>query len=180
MGTFDVSLPIKQPVVFPPICVVCETANPDSKIELSILGAGSGSMTTLVANEILDMGSAAAVSNNTTNKINGIPACSNCSGQLKRYHRILKIATYTSWIPGLIIVVAAPGPLWLKIVGLLAFVAAPAILSMIFPPAFGATFIGGKANFEFRSKKVANAFKSLNCESSDPEVEAPQTSVIDV
>ncbi len=43
MATFDVTLPITKPVVFPSRCVVCEKANPDGTIKLSILGASSSS-----------------------------------------------------------------------------------------------------------------------------------------
>lgn len=169
MRTFDVTLRITKPVVFPRLCVVCEKAEPDGTVDLSILGANTGSTTVLAAEELLDVGSGSAYSNNTSNNINGIPACVACSSGLSRYHRVLKIATYTSWIPGLLLVILLPSGLLVKIVLFLACVIAPPILSMIFPPAFGATFLNGKADYEFRSKKVADEFSKLNAATTESD-----------
>ncbi|MBX7169976.1 MAG: hypothetical protein K1X72_03390 [Pyrinomonadaceae bacterium] len=157
--TNDVILPINQKVIFPSICVVCEKPNPDGEIELNILGANTQSLAVEVTDLAL-MGR--TYGTNTNNEIKGIPACKSCSNGLKWYHRILKIATYTAWIPGLILAIIMPGPTFLKVIVMLGFVIAPPILSIIFPPSFGATFYNGKATFEFKSANIAEQFKKLN------------------
>jgi hypothetical protein len=160
MGTYDVELPAQKRVIFPATCVVCEKENPDGDIELSILGANTGPMLLEVASLAVAESSYQAA--NSANQITGIPACKKCSGNLRWYHRLLKVATYTAWIPGVLALILLPVPIWLGIIIFFGFVIAPAILSMIFPPAFGATFLNGRANFEFKSEKIAEKFKRLN------------------
>ena len=139
--------------------MVCEKPNPNGEISLSILGANTQSLAVEVT-DLAFMGR--AYGTNTSHKVKSIPACKSCASSLKWYHRILKFATYTAWIPGIILLLILPGPTFLKAIILIACVIAPPVLSMIFPPAFGATFLNGKANFEFKSKKIADEFRRLN------------------
>ena len=164
MGTFDITLPVRQRAIFPPLCVVCEKPNPNSTMEISILGANTGSVTEDVVDNVVDIGVGSAASNNTNTKFEGIPVCSGCESRLKWYHRLLKFATYTIWLPALAIMLLMPGAMFIRVVIFLAIIVAPPILSMIFPPAFGATIVSGNANYEFKSKGVAEEFVSLNIE----------------
>ena len=159
MATHDVVLPSNKKVVFPSICVVCEKPHPDSHLELSLLGAKTEPILLQATGLALEGNT---YGTNTNNEIKGIPACRGCLSGLKWYHRRLKFATYTAWLPGLLLMLALPLPTWLGVIILLAFVVAPPILSIIFPPAFGATFLNDKATFEFKSEKVANEFRQLN------------------
>ena len=159
MGTFDISLPIDQKIIFPPTCVVCEKPNPDGEISLSILGANTQS----IALEVAGLAVAGRTYNlNTSNAINGIPACHRCQSGLKWYHRIYKFFQYTGWLPAILLLFLVTTKMYLVIPVLLFGVIAPPILSMIFPTAFGATFLNGKANFEFKSNKNATEFKRHN------------------
>ncbi|MBS1793314.1 MAG: hypothetical protein JSS81_05640 [Acidobacteria bacterium] len=163
MRTYDVALPIKKPVVFPALCVVCEAKNPDDAIDLSILGADSPSYLTMAVDTALALDvDPKYYGTNTINRIAGVPACRKCASGLKWYHRRLKFGYYTAWIPGLLAVLLLPGPIVLKVVLMIACVIAPGILTLVFPPSFGATFFNGTANFEFRSKTVADEFLRLN------------------
>jgi hypothetical protein len=108
----------------------------------------------------LDPGSAASL--NSYHEIRDIPICAACAPRLKWYHRSLKLATYTAWIPGLLLMIIQLTPTWLNIVALLAGIIAPPVISMIFPPPFGATFLNDDATYEFRRKTVAEAFQQLN------------------
>lgn len=159
MGTYDVALPAGKKAVFPRLCVVCEKPNPDGVIALSIIGAQTDSFALEVAELALD---GTTYGSNTSNEIKGIPACARCAGGLKWYHRLYKVALYTAWLPGLLLVIVLPGPTFLKVLLFLGFVIAPPILSIVFPPAFGATFLNDKATFEFTSQKIADEFKRLN------------------
>ena len=160
MGTFDVSLPIKKKIIFPSMCVVCEKPNPDGAISLSILGSNSEPL----AFEITDLftDSSGAASSNTTKEIKGIPACKGCEGSLKWYHRIYKFFQYTGWLPAVLVLFLVTTNMFVVIPLLLFGIIAPPVLSMIFPPAFGGTFLNKNANFEFKSEKIANEFKRLN------------------
>ena len=159
MGTFDISLPTNQKIVFPPTCVVCEKPNPDGAISLSILGANTQSLVVEVT-DIALMGR--TYGTNSSNEIKGIPACNRCQSGLKWYHRIYKFFQYTGWIPAILLLFFVTTNMVLVIPVLLFGVLAPPILSMIFPPAFGATFLNSNANFEFKSQKIADEFKRLN------------------
>jgi hypothetical protein len=102
MATFDVTLYSTKPLIFPPRCVVCEAKNPDGLIRLSILGAKTPSYLKMAVDKALDLDADPKYyGSNTLNKIEGIPACKGCESGLKRYHRLLKFAYYTAWIPGL-------------------------------------------------------------------------------
>ncbi len=103
MATFDVTLPNAQHVVFPNRCVVCEKPNPDGLIKLSFIGIKTGSAIDKAIDGAVyhDFG-AKRYGSNTSNKIDGIPACNGCASGLKWYHRLLKFAYYTAWIPGII------------------------------------------------------------------------------
>jgi len=162
MGTFDVGLPVRQKPVFPELCIACEKPNPNSRMDLSILGANTGSVGENVTDMLLDTGVGSAASNNTTTNIKGIPVCSGCESRLKWYHRLLKFATYTIWLPALGLLLLLPGPIWIRVIIFIAVIIAPPILSMIFPPAFGATVLNGNATFEFRSRTIADEFMRLN------------------
>lgn len=100
MGTFDVSVPAGQPIVFAPRCVACEKLNPDGKIGISILGANTAPVSVLASDAILDTNLQKVYNTNTLNKIDGIPACKSCASALKRYHFFYKFAQYTAWLPG--------------------------------------------------------------------------------
>ncbi len=162
MGTYDISIPAKKRPKFPSICVVCEKDGPNSKMELSILGSNTGSLAENAADLAIGTTVSGTASGNTTTHIDGIPVCSGCESRLKWYHRLLKLATYTIWLPALGIMLLMPGPMWIRVIIFLAIIIAPPILSMIFPPAFGATILNGNANFEFKSKRIAFEFAQLN------------------
>ena len=151
-----------KPVVFPPRCVVCEAKNPDGLIALSFLGATTTPLFEVASDNLVGTDVARVHSTNTNNKIDGTPACKGCASGLKRYHFLLKFAMYTAWIPGLILLVVLKAPTFVKVMILLAFVLAPPLYSILFPPSFGATFVNDKATFEFKSKMVADEFRQLN------------------
>ena len=162
MGTYDVVLPNSQRVVFPPRCVVCEKKNPDSVIKLSFLGATTTPLLTMATDQVLygDV-DPKYYGGNTSNKIEGIPACKGCVSGLKWYHRILKFGYYTGWIPGGILILLGV-PTFIGVTAVILGAIAPGVLTLIFPPTFGASFIGNQANFEFKSKIVAEEFLQLN------------------
>ncbi|RYX80258.1 hypothetical protein EON83_29400 [bacterium] len=163
MGTFDVTLPEKQRVIFPALCVVCEKENPDGNVELSFLGVKSAPTITVVVDQMISPGTVDSkhYGGNSTTRINGVPVCKGCEAGLKRYHKRLKIGYYTAWIPGGILFFAGV-PVAISIPFLLLCAASPGILTLIFPPSFGASFYSNKANFEFKSRKVADEFRLLN------------------
>ena len=162
MGTFDIKMPVRNKPIFPSMCVACERAEPDSTMELSILGSNTPSVAEGAAELLTGTLVGSPASRNTTTWIREIPICTGCESKLKWYHRRLKFATYTAWIPAILIALVMPGPWWLKIVIFFAVVIAPPILSMIFPPPFGATILNGKATYEFKSKRIADEFGRLN------------------
>ena len=162
MGTYDVTLPNSQRVVFPPRCVVCEKKNPDSVIKLSFLGVTTTPLLTMATDEVVYGGvDPKYYGSNTSNKIEGIPACKGCASGLKWYHRILKFGYYTAWIPGIIPILLS-FPLIVSMPFMILCAVSPGVLTLIFPPSFGASFIGDQANFEFKSKTVAEEFLQLN------------------
>ncbi len=148
MATFDVTLPNSQPPVFPPRCVVCEAKNPDERIQLSFLGSN--------------------IWGNTLNKVKGIPVCKGCAGGLRWHHRFQMTATYVFCIAGGLLAALAAHlldvSLYVMMPAIVCFVAVPIIITMIFPPSFDATFRNDAANFEFKSKIVADEFMELNSE----------------
>ena len=172
MGSFDVALPVNKRAIFPLFCVVCEKPDPNSRMSISILGANTGTVTEEVVDNLLDVGS--GIGSNTSTKFEGIPVCSGCESGLKWYHRLLKLATYTIWLPALLVMFVMPGPMFIRVAVFLAIVVAPPILSMIFPPAFGATVVNGQANFEFKSRRLAEEFMRINC--PEAVVDATETS----
>ena len=131
-------------------------------MELSVLGANIGSVSEDVGDLLLDGGAGSAASSNTSTRIDGIPVCKCCESRLKWYHRLLKFATYTIWLPALGLMLFMPGPMFIRVTIFLAIIVAPPILSVLFPPAFGATVINGDVNYEFRSKTIAEEFMKLN------------------
>ena len=163
MATFDVTLPINKPVVFPPRCVVCEKANPDGAIKLSILGANSSTALDMAmqSGAVVGVIEPKTYASNTLNKIDGIPACRSCAFGLRWYHRLLKFAYYTAWIPGLIPLVLGVST-FISIPFLVLCALAPGLFTLIFPPSFGASFWDDKANFEFKSQTTAEEFRRLN------------------
>jgi len=166
MGTFDITLPTNKAVVFPPRCVVCEAKNPDGVIKLSFLGIKTGSVLEMATDYSLDMMTDMKYyGSNTTSKIDGIPACKGCSSSLKLYHRLLKFAYYTAWIPGLILILLGL-PIIISMPFLILCAISPGIFTLMFPPSFGASFWDNKANFEFKSQTVAEEFLRLNGEAN--------------
>lgn len=166
MGTFDVTLPVTKAVVFPPRCVVCEKPNPDGLIKLSFLGIKTAPLLTMAVDEaIYDSVDPKYYGSNTSNKIEGIPACKSCASSLKWYHRLLKFGYYTGWIPGLILLLLGL-PTWVSVPAVILGAISPGVLTLIFPPSFGASFWDNKANFEFKSEKTAMEFLRLNSEAS--------------
>jgi hypothetical protein len=155
-ATFDVTLPASQPIVFPPRCVVCEAKNPDERIQLSFLGSNTWGNTLY------------KVRGNTLNKVKGIPVCKGCAGGLRWHHRFQMTATYVFCIAvGLLAALSAillDVSLFVMMPAIVGFVALPVIITLIFPPSFDATFKDGIANFEFKSKTVADEFMELNSE----------------
>ena len=163
MGTYDVTLPDAQKVVFPPLCVVCERKEPEDFIELSFLGATTTPVLLMATDSALGFDvDPKYYGSNTTNTLRGIPACRSCVSRLKWYHRLLKFGYYTAWIPGIVPLVFLHVSTLISIPFLIACAIAPGILTLVFPPSFGATFFNGKANFEFKSPVVADAFMRLN------------------
>lgn len=156
MATFDVVLPTKRRVVFPPLCVGCEAEDPEGATSLTVVGARTKPMGEMV------LMSGRAAGYNSYHEIRDIPICATCAPKLKWYHRKLKLATYTAWIPGLLLMIMQVTPTSLNIVALLAGIIAPPVLSMIFPPPFGASFVNDDATYEFRRKSVADAFQGMN------------------
>lgn len=160
MKTFDITLPLNKAVVFPPRCVVCEKKNPDGVIKLSFLGVKTTPLLAMAVDEMIDDDAAGRYyGGNTSNKIEGIPACRGCVSGLKWYHRLLKFGYYTGWIPGLILLLLGV-PTFVSVAAVIAGAISPGILTLIFPPSFGASFWDDKANFEFRSNAVAAEFRS--------------------
>lgn len=146
MGTFDVTLPRTQKIVFPARCVVCEAENPGTIVNLSFLGVDDSLF----------------YSANSLDKIDGVPACQGCAPRLKRYHRLLKVSYYTMPVLGLIPLFFLRASLIIGIPVAIVGACSPGVFTLLVPPAFGATFYADKANFEFRSKKVAEEFAQLN------------------
>ncbi len=165
MNTFDVTLPDSQPIVFPPLCVVCEKENPDGHIKLSFLGAKAEPLLQMAVDNVIYDGTMDGryYGGNTLNKIDGIPACKGCSASLKRYHFFLKCGYYTGWLPGMGLIFLHV-PIFISMVVVVGGAMSAGIYTMVRPPSFGATFYGGVASFEFKSRKVAEAFMHLNYE----------------
>lgn len=173
MGTFDVGFPANKKVKFPNVCVSCQKPDPGNAISLSFLGSKTTSLLESVTDGALGGPSGSAASNNTSHHVAGIPACKSCEFNLKWYHRLLKFAMYTAWIPGVLLILLNKNPVWLSITVIVVGVVGIPILSMIFPPAFGATYINDMANFEFKSEAVARQFMALNdIEEVKPETNA--------
>lgn len=166
MGTFDITLPNSQRVVFPPLCVVCEKANPGETIKLSFLGVTTGSVIEMAADKAL-IGDVDAkyYGGNTTSRIDGIPVCKGCAAGLKWYHRFLKFGYYTGWLPGVGLIFLGL-PTWISVAVCVIGACSPGILTLRFPPPFGASFMDSQANFEFKSEKVAKEFLELNSSAS--------------
>lgn len=160
MATFDVTLPATQPAVFPPRCVVCEAQNPDLVVDLSFLGA----QTTLKETNNAVEGAVNALSygGNKVDKVDGVPVCKGCAPRLKRYNRLLKVGYYAMPILGFVPLFLLHAPLLVGVPFLIVCVLSPGAYALLVPPAFGMTFFEGKANYEFRSKKVAEEFERLN------------------
>ena len=162
MKTFDITLPTAKTVVFPPRCVVCEKKNPDALIKLSFLGIKTTPLLAMATDNALDLDvDAKYYGSNTSSKIEGIPACKSCASGLKWYHRLLKFAYYTAWIPGLIPLFLG-FPTFVSVPFMILCAISPGVLTLMFPPSFGASFWDDKANFEFKSETVANEFLQLN------------------
>lgn len=166
MRTFDITLPAAKAVVFPARCVVCEKQNPDGFIELSFLGIKTAPLLTMAVDKaVFDNVDPKFYGSNTTNQIEGIPACKGCVSGLRWYHRLLKFGYYTGWLPGMVLLLLGL-PTWLSVTVVVLGACAPGVLTLIFPPTFGASFWDDKANFEFKSKLVAEEFLELNSEAS--------------
>ena len=166
MGTFDITLPNNKAVVFPPRCVVCEKQNPDGLIKLSFLGIKTAPLLTIAVDKaVFDNVDPKYYGSNTTNRIEGIPACKGCVSSLKWYHRLLKLGYYTGWIPGVILVFLGL-PTFICVTVVILGAISPGVLTLIFPPSFGASFWDNNANFEFKSETVASEFLQLNSEAS--------------
>lgn len=164
MGTFDVVLPAAQAAIFPARCVVCEKPNPDGVVKLSFLGIKTTPLVTMAVDKAVygDV-DPKYYGSNTSNKIEGIPACKGCASSLKWYHRRLKFGYYTGWLPGVGLIFLGL-PTWISVAVVVLGACSPGILTLMFPPSFGASFIDDKANFEFKSKLVAEEFLQLNSE----------------
>lgn len=162
MATYDVTIPVTKTVIFPARCVICEKENPGGEINLSFLGSKTAPLLMVAGETVLDTNQASGYNTNTSNKIQGIPACRACAGGLKWYHRLLKFAYYTAWIPGIMPLLFLHTPQIVNIPFLILCVISPGVFTLMFPPAFGASFINDQANFEFKSKIVADEFRQLN------------------
>lgn len=173
MGSFDIGLTLRKKPIFPALCVACQKPDPGHTMEISVLGANTGLLTEDVVDGLLDTGTGSAASGNFSTTIKGIPVCKGCESRLKWYHRLLKLATYTIWLPALGIMLVMPGPMFIRVTIFIAIIVAPPILSMIFPPAFGATVVNGNINYEFKSRLVADAFLKLNIPDAVPEATEP-------
>ena len=166
MGTFDITLPVNKAVVFPPRCVVCEKKNPDGIIKLSFLGIKTAPLLTMAVDKMFyDDVDPKYYGSNTSHKIKGIPACKGCVSGLQWYHRLLKFGYYTGWIPGLILLLLGV-PTFVSVTVVVLGAISPGVLTLIFPPSFGASFWDDKANFEFKSETTANEFLQLNAEAT--------------
>ena len=166
MGTFDVTLPNTQKAVFPPLCVVCEKKNPDGVVKLSFLGVKTTPLMTMAVDKAVygDV-DPKYYGGNTSSKIEGIPACKRCSSGLKWYHRLLKFGYYTGWIPGAGLIFLGV-PTWISVAACVIGACSPGVLTLMFPPSFGATFLDSQANFEFKSETVATEFLRLNSDAT--------------
>jgi len=174
MSTFDITLPVTKAVVFPPRCVVCEKKNPDGSIKLSILGIKTAPLLVMATDRALDLDlDPKYYGMNTSNKIEGIPACAGCATGLKWYHRLLKFAYYTAWLPGMVPILLGFS-IYLSMPFMILCAISPGVFTLIFPPSFGASFWDGKANFEFKSRGIAEEFLKLNDEAALKSA-APQT-----
>jgi hypothetical protein len=166
MGTFDITLPNTQKAVFPPLCVVCEKKNPDSVIKLSFLGVNTTPSVMMAVDEAVYGDVDPRYSGgNTSNRIEGIPACKGCSSGLKWYHRLLKFGYYTGWLPGVGLIFLGV-PTWISVAVCVIGACSPGVYTLMFPPSFGASFLDTQANFEFKSYLVATEFLRLNSEAT--------------
>ncbi len=166
MGTFDITLPNTQKAIFPPLCVVCEKKNPDGIIKLSFLGIKTTPLLTFAVNEAVSGDvDRNYYGGNISSKIEGIPACKGCSSGLKWYHRLLKFGYYTAWLPGVGLIFLGV-PTFVSVTVVILGAISPGVLTLIFPPSFGASFLDRQANFEFKSHLVATEFLKLNSEAS--------------
>lgn len=178
MKTFDITLPANKTVIFPPRCVVCEAKNPDGMIKLSFLGISTTPMLAMATDQALGLNvDPKYYGGNTTTQINGIPACKSCVSSLKWYHRLLKFGYYTGWLPGVGLIFLGL-PVWISVTVVILGAISPGVLTLIFPPSFGASFWDNKANFEFKSQTVAQEFLQLNSEASLKSNDNIETSVI--
>ena len=145
---------------------MCEKQNPDGLIKLSFLGIKTAPLLTIAVDKaVFDNVDPKYYGSNTTNRIEGIPACKGCVSSLKWYHRLLKLGYYTGWIPGVILVFLGL-PTFICVTVVILGAISPGVLTLIFPPSFGASFWDNNANFEFKSETVASEFLQLNSEAS--------------
>ena len=166
MGTYDITLPVTKAVVFPPRCVVCEAKNPDGLIKLSFLGIKTAPMMEMATDKLMGWEvDPKYYGSNTLNKIDGIPACKSCASGLKWYHRLLKFAYYTAWLPAMPLFFLHI-PVFVTTIVMILCAISPGVFTLLVPPSFGASYWDNKANFEFKSKTVAEEFLQLNAEAS--------------
>ena len=57
-------------------------------------------------------------------------------------------------------------PIWVSMPVIILGAISAGVLTLIFPPSFGASFWDDKANFEFKSETTANEFLQLNSEAT--------------
>ena len=132
MGTFDITLPNTQKIIFPPLCVVCEKRNPDSVVKLSFLGVNTMPAVMTAVDELVDGGVDPRYSGgNTSNRIEGIPACKGCSSGLKWYHRLLKFGYYTGWLPGAVLILFGV-PVWISVTLCVIGACSPGVYTLMF------------------------------------------------
>ena len=100
------------------------------------------------------------LSHNTSNRIDGVPACRGCVGRLTWYHRLDKFGALHGWIPGIILLFVIQH--WIAMVFLFACVLRRADPVDDLPAVVRGDVPERRANYEFRSARVAEEFLELN------------------
>lgn len=160
--TYDIPLPFSQKPRYPNRCVVCERENPDTTAELVVLVS---IRTRTISSEIAETVLFGA-SNSSQNQHVRLcpPACLSCSRLVTRHGWYALIGQYAYPLLGVACAVAlmAYGYFWLSMIVLFAGILWPAIKSIAWPPAIGATGVGTNVVYEFRSLKFSKEFGELN------------------
>ena len=160
--TYDVKLPLDQTPRYPNRCVACERENPETNAEVVVVvSVRTQSISSELADTVLF-----GTSNRNQNRHVRLkpPACSRCCGSINRAGLYAIISQYAFPLLGVAAFCAGLvfGYSWLGIACLISGILWPAIRSVMWPPALGATASGINLVYEFRSKKIGKEFEEHN------------------